>query len=71
MPPHVVEVDCGASGGQSISLNTLTTALNCPIIISSLKPSLAAAKNKSLKRGDHVIAINNHSLTKASIERAR
>ena len=70
---HVVEIDCsGVSGGQGgVSLNTLTTAQYSPIVISALKPSLSAVKNRSLRRGDQVIAINNHSLAKASIERAR
>lgn len=68
---HVVEIDCSVSGGQGVSLNTLTTAQYSPIVISALNPSLAAAKNRCLRRGDQVVAINNHSLVKASVERAR
>lgn len=42
-----------------------------PIVISMLRPNFAAAKDSRLARGDQIVSINGHSLSKVSLQRAK
>lgn len=55
---------------DSVNVNGESNAAS-PIVISLLRPNSAAAKDGRLARGDQVLYVNEHSLAKVSLQRAR
>lgn len=56
---------------DSIDVIPSSVGTASPIVITLLRPNGAAAKDGRIARGDQVLSINNHSLSKVSLQRAR
>lgn len=69
----VVELECGPDERLGICLDAVTLSL-CSyslIMISLIKPASISDKSGLLNAGDQVLKINDHSLTGATLRRAR
>lgn len=72
-PTRHVELRCDAGQTLGVRLDCLREYVGdgvSPILVSYVRPGSAAAKEGMLRRGDQVLAINEHSLVNASLSRA-
>ena len=69
----VVELECSPGEKLGICLDAVTAPLcsHSLIMINLIKPASVSDKSGLLKAGDQVIKINGHSLTGATLRRAR
>ena len=69
----VVELECSPGEKLGICLDAVTPPLytHSLIMISLIKPASVSDKSGLLKAGDQIVKINGHSLTGATLRRAR